>query len=92
MTPDAIAKAQQYLTMEGSEGVSRCIVDIETLLRRHPVEKVLEFLRYMQGDFENQLQILRQRDQSNPRISRIAAKLFRIKIAINTLRRYQPQV
>jgi hypothetical protein len=76
-----------YLTMIDNES-NRCfqIVNVELLLRRHPPEAVISFLKELHKDYGKELSKLIQEDKTNSQINDLVAKRFRIKIAINTIK------
>ena len=58
------------------------------LLRRHPPEAVITFLKELHKDYGKSLSQLIQDDKTNSRINELVAKRFRIKMAINTIRNH----
>jgi len=91
MTKNAINNIQEYLTVVGEDRVYQ-IVNIELLLKRHPPEAVICFLRELQKDYKKQLKQIIKDNKTDPRINEIVAKNFRIKMAINTIRNYGKEV
>ena len=85
MTKQVISIAQSFLTMTREDRIYK-ICDLEFLLRRHPPEAVIGFLRLIQRDFKRELKQLIRRDKSNQRINHLVVMLFRLKMAINTIR------
>ena len=91
MTKRVINNVQEYLTVVGEDRVYQ-IVNIELLLKRHPPEAVICFLRELQKDYKKQLKQIIKNNKTDPRINEIVAKNFRIKMAINTIRNYGKEV
>ena len=91
MTKRVINNVQEYLTVVGEDRVYQ-IVNIELLLKRHPPEAVICFLRELQKDYMKQLKQVIKDNKTDPRINEIVAKNFRIKMAINTIRNYGKEV
>ena len=91
MTKRVINNVQEYLTVVGEDRVYQ-IVNIENLLKRHPPEAVICFLRELQKDYKKQLKQIIKDNKTDPRINEIVAKNFRIKMAINTIRNYGKEV
>ena len=91
MTKRVINNVQEYLTVVGEDRVYQ-IVNIELLLKRHPPEAVICFLRELQKDYKKQLKQIIKDNKTDPRINEIVAKNFRIKMAINTIRNYGKEV
>jgi hypothetical protein len=93
MTKRAINDVQSFLTFMETNG-SRVyqIVNVELLLRRHPPEAVISFLKELQKDFRKELSKLIQEDKTNSEINDLVAKRFRIKMAINTIRNYKQEM
>jgi len=91
MTKRVINNVQEYLTVVGEDRVYQ-IVNISNLLKRHPPEAVICFLRELQKDYKKQLKQIITNNKTDPRINEIVAKNFRIKMAINTIRNYGKEV
>ena len=91
MTKRVINNVQEYLTVVGEDRVYQ-IVNIELLLKRHPPEAVICFLRELQKDYMKLLKQVIKGNKTDPRINDIVAKNFRIKMAINTIRNYGKEV
>ena len=91
MTKRVINNVQEYLTVVCEDRVYQ-IVNIELLLKRHPPEAVICFLRELQKDYKKQLKQIIRNNKTDPKINEIVAKNFRIKMAINTIRNYGKEV
>jgi hypothetical protein len=89
MTRRAINNVQQFLTIMKEDG-NRVfqIVNVELLLRRHPPEAVISFLRELHKDHGKELGRLMREDASSSRVNELVARRFRIKMAINTIRNH----
>jgi hypothetical protein len=84
MRKDIIYEAQQYLTIEKDDGLKR-IINIEDLLRRHSVKKVVGFLKLYLREKEKELQNLIRTVKTEKRIDELIAAIFRMHMAIETL-------
>ena len=62
------------------------IVNVELLLRRHPPDAVIAFLKQLQSEYKKELRQLIKTDRTDSRINELVAKSFRIKMAINTIK------
>ena len=91
MTKRVINHVQEYLTVVGDGKVYQ-IVNVELLLRRHPPDAVIAFLKELQSDYKKELSKLIKTDRTDPRINELVAKSFRIKMAINTIKNYDKGV
>ena len=91
MTKRVINHVQEYLTVVGDGKVYQ-IVNVELLLRRHPPEAVIAFLKELQSDYKKELSKLIKTNRSDSKINEIVARSFRIKMAINTIKNYDKEV
>jgi hypothetical protein len=87
MTKRVINRVQEFLTVINNGKVYQ-IVNVELLLRRHPGEAVIAFLKELQSDYKKELAQLVKTDRTDPRINELVAKTFRLKMAINTIKNY----
>ena len=85
MTDEIIMNAQDYLTVNNG-GQIRQIINIELLIRRHGPDQVIEFLRKLSKQYKRELKRRILKDKTDSRINELIAKLFRITMAINTIR------
>ena len=87
MTKRIINQVQDFLTVISGDG-NRIyqIVNIQLLLRRHPPEAVVSFLKELQKDYGKQLRKMLSENRSDPLINEIVVKRFRVRMAINTIR------
>jgi hypothetical protein len=91
MTKRIINHVQEYLTVVGDGKVYQ-IVNVELLLRRHPPDAVIAFLKELQSDYKKELSKLIKIDRTDSRINELVAKSFRIKMGINTIKNYKKGV
>jgi hypothetical protein len=91
MTKRVINHVQEFLTVV-DDGKVYQIVNVELLLRRHPPDAVIAFLKELQGDYKKELSKLIKTDRTDSRINELVAKSFRIKMAINTIKNYDKGV
>jgi hypothetical protein len=91
MTKRAINHVQAFLTII-DDGKVYQIVNVELLLRRHPPDAVIAFLKELQSDYKKELSKLIKIDRTDSRINELVAKSFRIKMAINTIKNYDKGV
>ena len=85
MTKRVINEVQEYLTICGEDHVYQ-IVNVEMLLKRHPGDAVIGFLKLLREDYKKELKQLIQDNKTNPKINELVAKNFRLKMAINTIK------
>ena len=91
MTKKVINHVQEFLTII-DDGKVYQIVNVELLLRRHPPDAVIAFLKELQSDYKKELSKLIKIDRTDSRINELVAKSFRIKMAINTIKNYEKGV
>ena len=91
MTKRVINRVQEFLTIINNGKVYQ-IVNVELLLRRHPPDAVIAFLKELQSDYKKDLAKLIKADRADSRINELVAKSFRIKMAINTIKNYEKGV
>jgi hypothetical protein len=80
-----IKEAQDYLTIGTMGNGKRKIIDIAQLLKRHPSEEVLNFLKTMIKEKHQILRDLIITDKTKPEIDEVVAILFRVTMAIKTI-------
>ena len=85
MTKKIISNVQEFLTIVEEDRIFQ-IVNVELLLRRHPPEAVIGFLRLLQNDYKKELSQLIKDSKTSSKINELVAKNFRIKMAINTIK------
>ena len=91
MTKRVINHVQEFLTVV-DDGKVYQIVNIVLLLKRHPPDAVIAFLKELQSDYKKELSKLIKTDRTDSRINELVAKSFRIKMAINTIKNYEKGV
>lgn len=91
MTKRVINHVQEFLSFV-DDGKVYQIVNVELLLRKHPLDAVIAFLKELQGDYKKELAKLIKTSRTDPKINELVAKNFRIKMAINTIKNYDKGV
>jgi hypothetical protein len=86
MNKTTVKEAQAYLTVR-HEDRNKKIINIKRLLKKHPIDNILEVLRTYFHEQAKTLQNLVSEDKTNPVINEIIATMFRIKMAISLLER-----
>ena len=80
-----IQDIQEILTIIDENKVYR-IVDVETLLKRHPAEAVIGFLNQLRFEYKKELGKIIKVNKTDPKINEFVAKNFRLRMAINTIK------
>ena len=75
MTKRVINHVQEFLTIIDDDKIYQ-IVNVELLLRRHPAEAVIAFLKELQSDYKKELSKLIKTDRTDSRINELVAKTF----------------
>ena len=86
MTNNAIQTVQDYLTMISDNRVKR-ILDIKSLINRHPVRKVVSLLEEMVQQKQKMLEELLVEDKTSSIINETIATIFRLNMAVETIRK-----
>ena len=86
MMIETIELAQEFLTVN-RDSERRRIVDIELLLTRHSPLSVVKFLEELLDDKKRILKELVIKDKTDSEIDKTIASLFRIRMALNNLKR-----
>ena len=84
MSRETILEAQEFLTVY-HENSSRKIVDIRTLLKKHPAWRVKEFLNQMFRERQKVLKELLSTDKTSHKVDETIAGMFRLNMAIKTI-------
>jgi hypothetical protein len=84
MSRETILEAQEFLTVY-HDNRSRKIVDIETLLKKHPTWRVKDFLGQMFKERQKVLRDLISTDKTNRKLDETIARMFRLNMAIKTI-------
>lgn len=86
MRTTTVHEAQEYLTVRRRRKKKR-IIDITGLLKNHPPDKVLDFLRSYQKEQGEALQKLITRDKTRAQINDLVSTMFRVSMAIHIIER-----
>ncbi len=86
MTNQTANAAQEFLTVNHGDRQHQ-IVNIELMMRRHQPEEVVDFLVRLSLQYKKTLARSIRRDRSDPFINELVARRFRIRMAINTIRK-----
>ena len=86
MTTVTIQEAQEYLTVRRRRKKKR-IIDVASLLKTHPPDKVLDLLYSYQKEQEKTLQHLITRDKTRAQINDLVSTMFRVTMAIHVIER-----
>ena len=84
MTDQTIDAVQDYLTIISGNRVKR-IMDIKTLMERHPSEAVVSLLKQLSKEKEKILMELIETDKTSSTINEAVATMFRLHMAITTI-------
>ena len=84
MTSDIIKDAQDYLTISNEHGKKRIMV-IDTLLKKHPSEEVINLLKTFLREKQVELKDCILTDKTSPEMDERVAVMFRITMAIKIL-------
>jgi len=84
MNNETVQNAQEYLTVI-SESRIRKIVDVKTLLERHPKHKVVSLLRDLSKQKQQVLMELIESDKTSSAINDTIVTMFRLHMAISTI-------
>lgn len=85
MTKESIQVAQDYLTVATKENGKRKIMDIDTLLRKHPSEEVVNLLKTYLKEKQVALRDFILQDKTKPEIDETVAVMFRVTMALQTI-------
>ena len=91
MTKKIINQVQEYLTVVGEDRIYQ-IVNVELLLRRHSGVAVIAFLDQLRSEYKKELGLLIRTDKSSAKINELVAKNFRLRMAINTIKKNAKEV
>jgi len=89
MTESTINAAQDYLTLV-SENRVKTIMNVKTLLERHPQETVVSLLQDMARRNQEMLMELIETDKTSSAINETVATLFRLRMAIQAIQDNYP--
>jgi hypothetical protein len=86
MTKDIINEAQAYLTVAtNGNGKNKKILDIEQLLKKHPVEDVIVLLKTYLKEKQDALRDLILTDKTRQEVDSTVAVAFRVTMAIKMI-------
>ena len=85
MTSEIIKAAQDYLTVATKENGKKKIMDIGTLLKKHPSEDVMNLLKTMIKEKHQALRDLILEDKTRPEIDEVVATIFIITMALKSI-------
>ncbi len=91
MTSTTLKNAQECLIIEYDD-CRKKIIDLENLLHRHSTDMVLNFLSGLSQEYEKLLKNLIVSDRTSPKIDEIVSRLFRIFMAMRTIKREDGEV
>ena len=81
MNEEIMTQAQEYLTLNG-----RQIMNIELFVKRRDSENLVLTLKELQKNFQKHLKRKITSDRTDPKINELIVKIFRINMAVKTLR------
>ena len=84
MTNQIIETVQDYLTMISDNRV-KTIIDVRTLMERHPIRAVVSLLEDLARQKESMMEKLLEEDKTSSIINETIAILFRLNMAIETI-------
>jgi hypothetical protein len=86
MTRSVINQVRDYITIVTEDRVYQ-ICPVEMLLRRHSGESVVAFLVQLRADYKKELRELIRVNPTHPKINHLVVLNFRLKMAINIIRK-----
>jgi hypothetical protein len=88
MTKRVINQVRDYVTIITEDRVYQ-ICPVEMLLRQHTPEAVVGFLELLRADYKKELRAILKENKTHPKINHLVVLNFRLKMAINTIQKYQ---
>jgi len=85
MTSEIIKTAQDYLTVATKENGKKKIMDIGTLLKKHPSKDVINLLKTYLKEKQIILRDFILADKTKPEIDETVAIMFRVTMAIKAI-------
>lgn len=85
LTRHTIHQVREILTIVTEDRTFQ-ICPVEVLLRRHPPQAVVAFLEMLRKDYRRELGAILRQNKLHPKIDYLIALIFRLKMAINTIR------
>ena len=86
MTDHTIDAVQDYLTIISENRVKR-IIDVRTLMKRHPSDAIVSLLETLAKKKEEILMELIEEDKTSSMINETIATVFRLHMAIETIQK-----
>ena len=86
MGKKVIHAVQEFLTVVDETRVYQ-IVNVELLLKRQPPQAVIAFLQQLKSEYSAEMGKLIKHNKTDRRIDDLVAKNFRVKMAINTIKK-----
>jgi hypothetical protein len=90
MTRSVINQVRDFITIVTEDRVYQ-ICPVEMLLRRHSGESVVAFLVQLRADYKRELRELIRVNPTHPKINHLVVLNFRLKMAINTIRKAEQE-
>ena len=90
MTRRVINQVRDYMTIITEDRVYQ-ICPVEMLLRRHSGESVVAILVQLRADYKKELRELIRVNPTYPKINHLVVLNFRLKMAINTIRKAEQE-
>jgi len=85
MKKESMMEAQDFLTAERMDGSKYKVIDLQSLLQRRNMDKVIQFLKDYRREKEKALKNMILIDKTHPKVDQYVAALFRMAMAIKTL-------
>jgi hypothetical protein len=90
MTRRVINQVKDYMTIVTEDRVYQ-ICPVEVLLRRHSPDAVVGFMELLRADYKKELRELIRVNPTHPKINHLVVLNFRLKMAINTIRKAEQE-
>jgi hypothetical protein len=91
MTRRVINQVRDFITIVTEDRVYQiCPVEM-LLLKRHSPEAVVSFLVQLRADYKKELRELIRANPTHPKINHLVVLNFRLKMAINTIRKAEQE-
>ena len=90
MTKRVINQVRDYVTIITEDRVYQ-ICPVEMLLRQQTPEAVVGFLELLRAEYKKELREILKENKTHPKINHLVVLNFRLKMAINTIQKYQKE-
>jgi hypothetical protein len=90
MTKRVINQVKDYMTIVTEDRVYQ-ICPAEKLLRQHSPDAVVGFMELLRADYKKELRELIRVNPTHPKINHLVVLNFRLKMAINTIRKAEQE-